>query len=325
MRAIKVDEHGGPEVLKLVETPSPEPGEHDVIIDVAFCGCNWADIMIRSGTYPNPMPFPLIMGVEVSGVVNKVGSKATRVAPGDRVCSIVETAGGYAEQVRSREQDVMTIPDELSLEAAAAFPIQALTAYHMLHTLYQIKPGDNVLCHAIAGGVGLYVTQMVKRAGANIIGTTGTKGKEAKALEFGADWVVNYREEDFVEAALDFTKGEGIDLAIDSIGAATLDKTYDAMKKLGMVISIGEAAGEPYKNIRERIMTKSLAFIRFHLQHVGPATPLWKKGQDYVMQGLVDGWLRAPVEEIFPLEKVSEMHRRIESRQVAGKLLLACN
>ena len=323
MRAIKVDEHGGPEVMKLVEMPTPQPEDHDVVIDIAFCGCNWADTMLRNGSYPNPMPFPLVLGVEVSGTVTAIGSKVTRFSVGDRVCAILMRGGGYAEQGVAFEHDVMLMPDDLSMESAAAFPIQALTAYHMLHTLYSIKEGDNVLCHAIGGGVGLYVTQLAKRVGARVIGTIGTKGKEVQPLAFGADRVVNTREEDFVEAVMDFTDGKGIDLAIDSLGAETLDKTFTVIRKLGCVINIGEAQGEPFGNIRDRVLPTSASFTRFNLQHIGAGSPLWQEGQDYIMQGIIDGWLSTSIAEVFPLEQAVEMHRRIESRQVAGKLLLA--
>ena len=325
MKAVRVEAHGGPEALELGEAPPLSAGAHEVLIDVAYCGCNWADTMIRSGVYPNPMPFPLTLGVEVSGVVAELGAGVRELAVGDRVCAILPAAGGYAERAAAATVDVMPIPDGLSLRAAAAFPIQGLTAYHMLHTVANVRAGDHVLCHAVGGGVGLFVAQLARRAAAPLLGTTGTQGKEVKALEYGAERVVNTATEDFVEAAWDFSAGRGIDVALDSLGASTLDRTFTVMRKLGHVINIGEAEGLPYGNIRDRLLPTSASFTRFHLQHVGPGTALWRKGVDFVVEGLLDGWLRAPIADVFPLERVREMHEAIESRQVAGKLLLAVN
>ena len=325
MKAVRVEAHGGPEVLQLVEAPRPAVGEHEVLIDIAYCGCNWADTMIRSGVYPNPMPFPLTLGVEVSGVVAELGEGVTSFSVGDRVCAILPTAGGYAEQAVAAVEDVMSIPDALHFKAAAAFPIQGLTAYHMLHTVADVQSDDYLLCHAVGGGVGLFVTQMASRASARLLGTTGTRGKEIKALENGAERVVNTAAEDFVQAAWEFSKGQGIDLAIDSLGASTLDRTFTVMRNLGHVINIGEAEGLPYGNIRDRLLPTSSSFTRFHLQHVGPGTSLWQKGVDFVVEGLLSGWLKAPIAGIFPLDHAREMHESIESRQVAGKLLLAVN
>ena len=325
MRAIHLEKTGTPDVLQFRDTPAPGYGDNEVLLDVVYCGCNWADTMVRSGSYPHPMNYPMIIGFEVSGTVIAAGSNVTKVKEGDRVCAILTNGGGYAEQVAVAEEDVMPIPDGLPFDLAAAFPIQGLTVYHMLHTVYRIKPGDKVLCHAIGGGVGLYATQMATHAGAEVMGTVGTQGKEKLPLEYGARRVVNYKEEDFVEAAIEFSDGVGIDVAIDSLGASTLDRTYDAMRYLGHVINIGEAEGEPFTNIRERTMPKSISFTRFHLQHIIPGSPLWEKGRKYVIDALLDGWLRVNIAEKFPLERAAEMHERLESRQVAGKLLLAVN
>lgn len=323
MRAVSLEAPGNPDVLQPCEIPEPTYGDNELLLDIAFCGCNWADTMVRSGVYPHPMSYPMVLGFEVSGTVLATGTAVTKFKAGDRVCAILEQGGGYAEQAAIAEKDVMHIPDALSFELAAAFPIQALTVYHMLHTVYKLKPGDNVLCHAIGGGVGLLVTQMATWAGANVIGTLGTPGKEVLPLEYGAKRVINYCNEDFVEATLEATQGQGVDLAIDSLGAATLDRTFEAMQYLGHIINIGEAEGVPFNNIRERCMAKSVSFTRFHTQHVGPGTPLWEKGRKYVVDALVDGWLEIPIYEKFPLNQAAEMHRRLESRQVSGKLLLS--
>ena len=155
-----------------------------------------------------------------------------------------------------------------------------------------------------------------------MIGTTGTAGKEKRALEFGAARVVNTAREDFEQAVLAFTGGKGVDLAIDSYGATMLDRTFNVVRKLGHVISIGEAEGQPIRNIRERILPRSQTFTRLHLGHVEQGSPEWQAGIDHVLAGLAAGWLRIPIEGVFPLSDAAQMHRTLEGRHVAGKLLL---
>jgi NADPH2:quinone reductase len=322
MRAVVVKTPGGLDELALADMPAPEAGPGEVLVRVAFCGLNWADTMIRRGTYPHPFTYPVIPGVEVSGTVVAIGAGVARVKVGDRVAAFHEKGGGYAELFRTIEDWTIPIPDGLSLESAASFPVQALTAWHMLHTVGRVQAGHFVLVHAIGGGVGLWCTQLAVRAGAQVVGTVGTMGKEKKPLEFGASRVVLNGTEDFVPVALEMTGGRGVALAIDSLGARTLDRTFDAVRKLGHIISIGEAEGLPFQNIRERILPRSQTFTRFHLGHVDPVSAEWRAGLADVMGGLTDGTLRAPIEQIYPLEDARAMQEHIESRRLSGKLLL---
>jgi NADPH2:quinone reductase len=322
MRAVVVKTPGGLDELALADMPAPEAGPGEVLVRVAFCGLNWADTMIRRGTYPHPFTYPVIPGVEVSGTVAAVGAGVTRVKPGDRVAAFHEKGGGYAEYFRTIADWTIPIPDSLSLEAAASFPVQALTAWHMLHTVGRVRAGDRVLVHAIGGGVGLWCTQLAVRAGADVIGTIGTAGKEKKPLAFGASRVVLNGTEDFVPVALEMTGGRGVALAIDSLGASTLDRTFDAVRKLGHIISIGEAEGLPYQNIRERILPRSQTFTRFHLGHVDPVSAEWAAGLADVIGGLADGTLQAPIDRIYDLADARAMQEHIESRRLSGKLLL---
>ena len=155
-----------------------------------------------------------------------------------------------------------------------------------------------------------------------MIGTVGTPGKEKRALEFGAERVVVTTSEDFEQTVLDFTNGRGVDLAIDLLGATTLDRTFNVVRKLGHIISIGEAEGQPFKNIRERILPRSQTFTRFHLGHVDPESEAWREGVAHVVGGVMAGWLKVPIAGVFPMREAAEMHRRIELRQAAGKLIL---
>lgn len=321
MRAIVVEKPGGLEALELCEVPDPEIGPDDVLIDIAYCGCNWADTQRRAGIYPHPVNYPDIIGSEVSGTIAAVGDAVKGLAVGDRVAASA-WSGGYAERCAAKAEMVMPLPDVVPLDVGAAFPVQAQTAYHMLHTVYGLKAGDTVLVHAAGGGVGLMVIQLAVHAGARVIGTVGTPGKEIRALDYGAQVVVNLNEGNFVAAALEMTDGVGVDLAIDSLGASTLDRTFDAVRLLGHVINIGEAEGVPYKNIRERILPRSQTFTRFHLGHLSQRPDLWQAGAQYLLAAITDGWLDIPIVERFPLADARGMHARLEGRGVAGKLLL---
>jgi NADPH2:quinone reductase len=321
MRAIVVEQPGGLEALELRQVAEPEIGPHDVLIDIAYCGCNWADTQRRQGIYPHPVDYPDIIGREVSGTIAAIGDAVESLAVGDRVAASV-WSGGYAERGAAKAAMVTALPDAVPLDVGAAFQVQGQTAYHMLHTVYRVKPGDTVLVHAAGGGVGLMVVQLAVHAGARVIGTVGTSGKEVKPLAYGASEIVNLNEGDFVAAALALTGGSGVDLAIDSLGAATLDRTFAAVRLLGHVINIGEAEGVPYQNIRERILPRSQTFTRFHLGHLAERPDLWRAGNAYLLAAITDGWLEVPIVDRFALADARAMHARLEGRGVAGKLLL---
>lgn len=323
MRAVVIHAPGPPDQLVMGDMPEPTPGPGEVLIDVAYAGCNWADTQIRTGIYPHPFTYPLVLGFEVSGTVSKLGPNVSNVKIGDRVATFVEKGGGYAEKAVAPASTLIPLPPSISLEVGAALPIQLLTGYHMLHTIHGLKPDEIVLINAIGGGVGLFTTQLAVKGGARVIGSVGTPGKEKLALQYGAERVVITKNEDFEKAVLAFTDGKGVDLAIDSLGATMLDRTFNVVRKLGHIISIGEAEGQPFKNIRERILPRSQTFTRLHLGHIDPDSQAWKDGIAHVLGGVTDGWLKVPIARVFRMAEAADMHRYIESRQAAGKLLLA--
>ena len=321
MKAAMVDQPGGLDTILIREVDIPQPGPGQVLIKVSYCGCNWADTQMREGIYPHKTTYPLILGMEVAGEVVDVGPNVSHPQPGQRITAMVE-GGGYANFCVASAGLATVVPEGLPMASAAAYPVQGLTAYHMLYTVGRISDGDTVLVHASGGGVGLFVTQLAVRAGATVIGTVGTSGKEEKPLAYGATQVINLKEGNFAEQVLDLTQGKGVDLAIDSLGATTLDKTFSAVRMLGHLINIGEAEGQPIENIRQRCLVRSQTFTRFHLGHVMEIPSLWKDGNDFVLDALIAGWLDPTIVEIFPLEQARQMHERIEDRSNSGKLLL---
>ena len=322
MKAIVFEEPGRFDADMIRDMPTPEPGPGEVLIRVAHAGLNYADLMMRSGTYPHPKGYPLVAGLEMAGEIVATGPGVTAHTPGDRVAAFSEDAGAFAEYCTAPEERLIRLPDAVGYDTAAAAYIQATTAWNLLHTVSTTRAGDTLLIHAIGGGVGLYLTQFAKAAGARVIGTVGTSGKEARALEYGADLVINRAEADFVDEVMRFTDGRGVDKVVDSTGASILDRSFDTIRRLGHVVSYGEAEGKPWPNLWERLVSKSLTFTRMHLGHLDYRSPEWAACVEAVLGGLKDGSLKVPVEQVFPMDEADAMFAALQSRKVAGKLLL---
>ncbi len=243
MRAVLLNPPGGVgENMVVTDVADPAPGPCDAIVAVEYAGCNFADTMMRRGIYPHPKGYPLVAGLELAGRVVAVGK-------GGHGRSGRATAWQASPRMQARSRSSAPFPPSASrccptqsgFDTAAAFFVQALTAWHLMHTVSKTNKGDCVLVHAIGGGVGLYLTQVGVAAGATIIGTIGTAGKEKRALAYGASKVINREEEDFVAAVNEFTRGVGVDKVVDSTGGSILDRSFDTIKLLGHVVSYGEA------------------------------------------------------------------------------------
>ena len=324
MRAVVVEEPGGPAKLLLKDIPEPVPSAGEVAIDVHYAACNWSDIQKRAGVYPNPVVYPAVIGLEVSGYVAAVGPGVRRVRVGQRVAAITgpDMVGGFAERCLAGAAYLIVLPDDMSLDLGAAFPVAALTAYHLLHSAHRIRKGERILIHAVGGAVGLMLTQLAVAAGARVIGTVGSSGKGARALGYGAHRIVERDTEDFVVAAKDFTGGRGVDLVIDSLGAQILERSFDALRTYGRVINIGEAAGYPNFAIRPKLYERSTSLAGFEVIHAGPGSARWRRGVRHVVDAIRAKRLEVPIDGVYPLEAVREAQARLEARGVSGKLLL---
>jgi NADPH:quinone reductase len=324
MRAAVVFEPGGPDKLELRDIPEPIPAPGELRVAVAYAGLNWGDIQKRKGTYPDPIDYPAVIGTEVSGIVEALGPGTRGFRPGERVAAITgpRMLGGYAEKCLLPASYAIKLPDSISLERAAIFPVAAITAYHLVNTATELRRGEVLLVHAIGGAVGLMVTQFAAAKGVTVIGTVGAPGKAALPLAYGATHVIDRSREDFVSAAMAFTQERGVDAVIDSLGGAVLERSFDVLRPFGRVVNIGEAAGYPAFDIRAKLYQRSTSLSGFEFLHAAPGSRRWKKGVHYVKRGLLEGRLRLPLEGVYPLDHVGRAHERLESRMVSGKLAL---
>ena len=322
MRAIVVKQPGDVSQLELTRIPEPVAGPGEVLIDVRYASCNWMDTEKRRGVYPDKsLTYPMILGNEVCGTIRKCGGGVKGLTEGQRVAAILPS-GGYAELCVAHPDLIIPLPEAIPDTLGAAFPIVSLTAYHLLNSAYSLKEGETLLIHAIGGGVGLMTTQMAAQMGARVIGTVSSDGKGEQALAFGAACVVNRSKEDFVKAALDFTDGRGVDLVIDSLGGETGYRSLDALRHYGRLVNIGEAEGWPVENLRDKLYERSTSFAGFETIHAMQDPAAWRKGVEYITAAFAEGKLDLPIAAVFPLEKCREMHEKMESRTVSGKLLL---
>src|SRR5512136_482738 len=313
MKAIRIDGFGGPEVLRLADAPDPSPGPGQIVVRVEAAGLNFIDIYHRTGLYPNPLPF--VPGMEGAGVVTGLGPGVTAFREGDRV-AWTGVLGSYAERVLLPADRGVAVPVGLSAETAAALMLQGLTAHYLCSSTFPLAKGHTCLVHAAAGGVGLLLVQMAKRCGARVIGTVGTEAKATLAREAGADHVVLYTEEDFLEAVKRLTGGRGVDVVYDSVGKSTAERSLDCLVPRGMMVFFGNASG-PVPPIDPLVLSRkgSLFLTRPNLVHyIADRASLEARAAD-VLGDAEAGRLRVRIDRRYPLGAAAEAHRALEGRQ----------
>ena len=321
MKAIRVQQPGGPEVLQIEEVAEPTPGPGEVVVKVGYVGVNFIEIYQRSGQYPMKPPFT--PGAEAAGSVVAVGSGVTRVKVGDPVAS--ETfAGAYAELTTAKEGRVVKLPDGVDTRLGAAVMLQGLTAHYLATSTFPIERGKRCLIHAAAGGVGLLLCQIAKRRGAWIVGTTSTPEKARLAREAGADEVILYTQQDFVAEVKRLTNGEGVDVVYDSVGKTTFDGSLDCLERRGMMVLYGQSSGAVPPFDPQILNRKGSLFLtRPTVAHYA-ATPeeLDARAAD-LFSWIANGSLHVHIDRTYPLADAAEAHRALASRQTVGKVLLA--
>lgn len=320
MKAIVFDSLGGPEVMKIAEVPKPAVTPGTVLVKVRAAGINFADTLFRQGQYLMQPKLPDTPGLEAAGEIEAIGAGVANLKAGQRVAAIGSKM--YAEYAIAPAAQVIPIPDSISFEHGAAFPIQVLTAWHMLHTAHKTGPGQTVLVHSAAGGVGIVAVQIAKAAGARVIGTVSSTAKAAVAKEYGADDVINYATQDFAAEANRITGGRGVDLILDAVGATTMDKGIGCLAPFGHLILYGRAGGVPEPLNAFRLFEKSTKVSGFVLYTVAALPDVMRRGIEESFKLIAERKLKLLIGKSFPLAQASEAHKFMESRQSTGKLVL---
>jgi len=318
VRAIQVSEHGGPDVLELVEVPTPDPGQGQVLVDIAAAGLNYIDTYQRTGAYPIPTPF--ILGQEGAGTVRALGSGVEELSVGDRV-AWKGCLGSYAESVAIPADEAVPVPDEVEDELAAAAMLQGLTAQYLATSTYPVQPGDWVVVHAAAGGVGLLLTQIVKLRGGHVLATTSTGEKAALATSAGADRVVSYDE--LLEAAKDVTDSRGVAAVYDGVGKSTFDASLEALRIRGTLVLFGASSGPVPPIDPQRLNSGGgLYLTRPSLAHYTRDREELMSRSDELFGWIADGSLRVEIGQRYPLAEAAQAHRNLEGRKTTAKSLL---
>lgn len=323
-RAIRIDQNGGPEQLKLVQVTVGEPGPGEIRIRHHAVGLNFIDVYQRSGLYA--MPMPLQLGMEAAGVVEAVGEGVTHLQVGDRAAYASQPPGSYCELRVMPAKCVCKLPDAISFETGAAMMLKGLTAQYLLKRTQPqggLNPGDFVLFHAAAGGVGLIACQWARAMGLQLIGTAGSDAKCALAKEHGAAFVINYSTEDFLARVKEITGGKGVKVVYDSIGKDTWDKSLDCLAPFGLMASFGNASG-PVAPFAPGILGAkgSLYVTRQTLfNHIATRESTQAMADD-LFEAVTSGKVTIRIDQRYKLEDVQQAHRDLEARKTTGCTIL---
>ena len=320
MKAVFASSPGSAANLVYGELPVPTPGPGQALVKIVTSGVNFIDVYFRTGLYKAELPIQL--GMEAAGVVEAVAPDVTILKPGDRVAYAM-ARGSYAEYAVVNAWQLVPIPEGLDFNSAAATMLQGMTAHYLSHSTFPLQPGNSCIVHAAAGGVGLLLVQIAKKAGARVLATAGSDAKVDLARRAGADHVVNYSTQDFQAEARGFTSGKGVDVVYDSVGAATFMKSLDSLRPRGMMVTYGNASG-PVPAIEPLLLNQkgSLFLTRPSLAAYAANREelLWRSGD--LFKWILAGELKLRIEHTYQLADARQAHEDLEGRKTTGKLLL---
>jgi len=320
MKAVRITEPGGPEVMKVEEMPTPTPQAGQLLVRVEAAGVNYIDTYQRSGQYKVPLPYT--MGLEGAGTIEAVGDGVTGMAKGARV-AWTNVPGAYATHALVPADKVVPLPAGITSHQGAAAMLQGMTAHYLAHSTFPLRRGDSCLVHAGAGGVGLLLTQMAKRAGARVFTTVSTDEKARLSKEAGADEVIRYTQEDFKDAVRRMTDGKGVRVVYDSVGKDTFEKSLDCLAARGLLALFGQSSGAVAPFDAQVLAAKgSLFFTRPTLGHyIATRDELLARAND-VFAWIGDGSLKIRIGATFPLAEAARAHIELQARRTTGKVLL---
>jgi NADPH2:quinone reductase len=315
MKAIVVEQTGGPEVLRLKDVPRPEPGPGQALIRIAAAGVNYIDIYQRTGLYKLPLPFT--PGSEGAGTVEALGSGAAHCHVGDRVAWAVTPSAGYAEYTVVPADRLVPVPQKIEFETAAAAMLQGMTAHYLTHSTFPLRQGNACLVHAAAGGVGLLLVQMAEQLGAYVIATASTDEKRQLALDAGADQAISY--DDFPARVREFTEGRGVDVVYDSVGRDTFARSFECLKPRGLMVTFGQSSGA-IGQMDPLVLSQrgSLFMTRPTLAHyIATRDELLWRAND-----ILNGTIEYRIGGRYPLAEAARAHEDLAARRTTGKLIL---
>ena len=322
VKAIRVDRVGGPDVLQLADVPTPAPGPGEALVRQSAAGINYIDVYLRTGLYKRPLPF--INGREGAGVVEAVGAGVTEFKAGDRVAyAATPNLGGYAEANAVPVRELVPVPDGIDDRIACAAMLQGMTAHYLAADTFPLRAGHVALVHAAAGGVGTILVQLAKARGATVIATVGTEAKAQLAREAGADHVIIYAEHDFADATRAIVGDHGVDVAYDSVGKDTWERSLSLLKPRGMLVVYGNASGPvPPVEPQKLAAAGSVFFTRPTIvDYIRTREELLGRARD-LFDLLLAGKLKIDVGATYPLADAAQAHTDLEARKTTGKLLL---
>jgi NADPH2:quinone reductase len=320
-KAIRIHRTGGPEVLAWEDVEVGEPGPGQVRLRQTAVGLNYIDVYHRSGLYPLP-GLPAVLGREAAGLVEAVGAGVAGLHPGDRVAYALE-AGSYAQARLIAADRLVPLPPSIDDRSAAAMMLKGLTAHYLLRRTYRVEPGETILIHAAAGGVGLLACQWAKRLGAAVIGTVGSAEKAELARSQGCDHPIRYDQQDFVAAVRELTGGRGVPVVYDSVGGATFSRSLDCLRPLGLMVSFGQSSGPvPLLDVGVLSQKGSLFLTRPTLAtYIARRDDLLAAARE-LFDEVGRGALRVQVGQTYPLAETARAHADLESRRTVGSTVL---
>ena len=323
MKAMVATRWGEPSELQYLDVPDPEPGPGQVLIETRAIGCNFPDILMVQGKYQVKPPHPFSPGHEIAGLVRAVGTGVTRVHPGQRVLASLEW-GGYAERAVTAAERVHPIPDAMPFDHAAAFYVVYQTSYAALVRRATLQPGEWLLVHGAAGGVGLSAVQIGKALGARVIATAGSKEKLEIARQSGADVLIDYRTEDWVERVKSATGGEGADVIYDPVGGDVFDNSTKCIAFEGRILTIGFAGGRIPTLAINRVLLKNFSVVGLHWGYYQRrGSPLVQEWMEALLKLYGEGRIRPVIYRVYPLHDTPAALAALSSRESYGKVVLA--
>lgn len=320
-KAIRIHEHGGPEVLKWEDVEVGEPGPDEVLVRHTAIGLNFVDTYHRTGQMKHPVTFPMILGVQGVGVVEATGPDAESLKTGDRV-SYSGLQGSYSEVRLAHADRLIVLPDDISDELAAAAFLRTLTAEYLLRRLHKVEHGETILVHAAAGGAGQIICQWAKALGAVVIGTVGSDEKAELVKGLGVDHAIIYTRDDFAEKVMEITGGRGVPVVYDSVGRDTFMGSLDCLSPMGHAINYGTASGQVELFPLQNLHKKSLTVTRPTLATYIASREDLEKASDTVFGVLRDGTVKVDISRRYALADTAQAHADLESRNTTGAMIL---